>query len=72
MEKLINDERLQADLVSVAIVAAILGVAVSTVYKLIQLKKLEAIDVSPTSERPSYRVSSESVKRFIHERQTIS
>jgi len=62
---------LQAELVPVSIVASIFAVSVVTIYTLIKVGRLEAVDIG-TGDRPKYRVRSESVKRLLDQRQAVT
>ncbi len=48
-------------------VASILGVSLKQVYVLISLGSIEVVNMSPGARRPTYRVKSASVLRFLGE-----
>jgi len=62
---------LEAALVPASVVATILGVTVWTIYNLVKVGRLEAVNIS-TGSKPSYRVKTESVKRLLETRQTVN
>jgi helix-turn-helix protein len=59
------EEMLKAALVTVAIVALILAVSQNQVIKMIRQGRLEAINVGTGSQKPVYRVKTESVRRLL-------
>ncbi len=67
MERYEVESVLSSALVSVSVVALILGIKRLQVYKLIEAGKLEAVNVGAGQQRPRYRIKSDSVRNLMGE-----